>query len=432
MRKRNPNLFRLVVCSCLMMFLPDKVSFPVLAGETGHRTPRAGEAYQAIVAGIEIEMEADERMESKGIDVGFTWGKLDRSSSLAPYAGFFWDKKTAENKRRFYLILAGIYNFLDFGDSTWNRNGFEYLITWENSTMPLTGEQVLNGREMEGTEIYTGYLQPGIGFGWRHIVHPHHPDNDLKLGLYYEPDYIYFIRAEDTSPAYALASDTFEHRLHFKMRLDAFERNLLEFRHSGWDFGTDLICGCRQRWRDHGFEGQYSGEDTRQYILLKGFSTFCFGIPGLSERHRLLPSLYAAYSPDLLDRYSAAALGHDSNSEDANSLDFPVLYGVTSEEVLANQYFIATLEYRLEVLFFLFLHFRVSGGFLNCQSLQDPARPDSGIQYIRERFRALDAGISSGFLGDSMISFDYGYNWDIKRGEKRGGYALNLDIIKQF
>ena len=111
----------------------------------------------------------------------------------------------------------------------------------------------------------------------------------------------------------------------------------------------------------------------------------------------------------------------------------PILYGAMPNEFITSKYLLGTLTYRIEILFFLFYEIRYTTGFYNYQlsandNFTDPSEAE--IQYFNSKVSILSTAITTGFLWDSMLVFEYAYNFDILRGDKKGGYSFIVNFMK--
>jgi len=83
------------------------------------------------------------------------------------------------------------------------------------------------------------------------------------------------------------------------------------------------------------------------------------GIPWLSGRHRFVGYLHGGVSPmGKLDRFSAFRAGggpFPNETDDLYRLPYP---GALFNDFPVSDYVVGTLEYRLELLFFMYLHLR--------------------------------------------------------------------------
>jgi hypothetical protein len=76
-------------------------------------------------------------------------------------------------------------------------------------------------------------LFAGFGEAYRKLLDPGQQDNAVEVSLTYEPDYRWFKGREHTSPDFVVPSDSYEGRVHARLRRDALERNTMKLPHRG-------------------------------------------------------------------------------------------------------------------------------------------------------------------------------------------------------
>jgi hypothetical protein len=408
---------------------PSPAASPAIASEE-YRTPRAGEKTVIEVFGRKIEIPERDRSRLLAISLGISYfSPKVGDERFYPFGAFYYRNNWVKNRRRLRSVIAGLYNEIEYYEGTWNDSGLEAVAMWENQTLPIPSAEVIEGHRLDDTEIYWGYLRGGIGIGWRRVIPPYHVDNDLRVMVLYEPGYLYFKRADETGPDFVIPPDIFEHRIHIRFRADGMERNLLGLRHAGWAGGVDAVFGRRDRWRDHCYNGQLLRRNTRDYVTLTSYITLALGIPGLSERHRVVLTCHLGWAPDEnLDRYSALRLGGGPIGDESEALSRHPIPGATFDEYLADRYAYGTAEYRFEVFPFLFLFLRGTFGYIRrCQIDENKV-----IRADDDHFAAVDTAVMSGFLWDSVLCVKYAYDWGVVRTERRGGHNVILSWSKSF
>ena len=137
--------------------------------------------------------------------------------------------------------------------------------------------------------------------------------------------------------------------------------------HAGWAGGLDVEVARRNHSADHTFGGTvFSGKRTRQYLKASAFFTGATGLPCLSERHRLIGTFHAGYAPEgSVDRFSAFRLGggpFPSETDDLYRYWYP---GALFNQFPVSDFVVGSLEYRYEILFFLYLHLRYTTAEMN-------------------------------------------------------------------
>lgn len=387
-----------------------------------YHTPLAGEAFKTFLFGKIIEIPKRDRSFYRALNLGFVLStpKVVTPNPF-PFFAFFYKQYWPDRNSQFRAILVGVFNQIDFEGAGKSSKGLQLLLSFQNLTPPAATSEIFDGREKEFSEVYQGYLRGGIGVGGRFPFPGGGIDNEIKAGLLYEPGFSYFENSSDAASNRLLPPETYEHRLHLKIRIDGFTRNLVELRHRGWNFGLDGILGRRENWRDHGLGGEEKASQNREYFFLTAYGSAAFPMPFLSEKHRILPSFFVGYSPSRLDRYSAMPLGGGPTGDETESLGLPILYGTMFSEYLTRGYGLATLEYRYEALFFLYFHFRLSGGWMKYRDLQ------GGRVRMRETpLGAASIALTTGFAFNSLLGLEYSYNWEAKRDGSRGRHVFLL------
>jgi len=294
---------------------------------------------------------------------------------------------------------------------------------------------VVDGDELDGSELEWGTVFGGVGFGMRWHLRPYNFENDFRLQAIYELGYFYNDRASETDPSVDLPPDTPIHQLHFKMRGDAFERNLFEMIHRGYAMGGDLVFGHRQRWSDSGAEVidnvVFRRNDRNQtYLRLSGYLALATGLPYLSERHTFLTFTHAGWTPNgNVDRFNAFRRGggppNTQESEDLARHPFP---GAFIEAVPMERYVFVTMEYRLEVFFFLYLHLRTTFARARIPEIKG----NGEIRFDDETSWASSVGITTGLpIIDAQAYVEYAYTTDdFQRDDD--GHGFLLVISKSF
>lgn len=388
--------------------------------EGAYRTPLAGEALETTFAGEKIQIPPRDRRELLALNVGssFLTPKIGGNFAV-PFAALYYQKYWEDDHRRFRAIVTGLVNYLNFADGTWNDRGWEVLLQWENYTIPFPRAEILNDEKIEDSEIYWGHVLGSIGLGFRVAVPPYHYDNDFRAQLLYEAGYLYIDRSSHTGDDVILPPSTPFHELHLRLRYDAFDRNLLELPHRGWAAGMDLSMGRRDRWSDHQFSPliTFTREDTRDYLRITAYAVAALAIPFVSERHRLLLSAHGGWSKENnWDRFSAFRIGGGPSPSESNDLARHPFPGAVFDQFIAERYLILTMEYRLELTFFFFLHVRGTVGWGRIAGLDNEYYLD-----VESLFgHAFSAGITSGFFWNSVLYFEYAYDHHVIRRAQDG------------
>jgi len=267
------------------------------------------------------------------------------------------------------------------------------------------------------TSIISGTVSGRLGVGLRVPVAPFQADNDLRAQLFYQGTYLYSKKVSDTGLTVALPPDTLVHGPLLRVRYDGLRRNLLELPHSGVAAGVDVEFMRRDKWSDANYGGAtYSEDQTRDYVKLYGYLSTASGIPGLSEKNRLLLSFYGGFAPyGTLDRFSAYRIGGGPFPSETDDLYRQVYPGAMFNQFPASDYLIGSVEYRRELLFFLYLHLRGTYAWVK-RDIFTTTR----LRFLENRGEAISAAVTSGFLWESEISMEYSYDTSILRNGASG------------
>ena len=444
---RIANVLVVIVCAA---FLSQDVS----ADE--YRTPRAGEGMRTEVWGKPITAPYSDRRRITALSIGVQWipngpnsplflpfgGALaiqdERSQAgddlLQPFGAFFIWRNLDEGRRRFRGVLSGLYNDVRFNFSRKSWRGAELVFTFENLTVPFGRPEFVEGQRINPVELEWYYLRGGFGLGYRQTLAPNNQDNALELALTYEPGFLWFNRDDTTDPNFILPRDTYEGRVHFRLRADMLERNIMELPHQGFAFGSDLIYGHRANWKDWGGPvlGTGKGSAQRDYFAASAYAVAAGPVPFVdSERHRLIGSIYGGIGKDL-DRYSAFRLNGRPTVGEWEALSGPDLPGAAFLEFYSRNYGIAELRYQYEALFFLYPYVRTTWAWIDRPRFKDDGRVASQTDSIP----SIGAGVVSGAPWKSQIELNYTYSFGLLRsaagGSEFGGHAILFTWSKGF
>lgn len=397
--------------------------------EPDYKTPRAGEAFRAEVLGEVIEIPANDRRTSLGLSLGGLFFSPEIGDQPASFfGGVTYRNSWDEDRRWLKMTLAGAYNEVEYAEGGWNESGIDLLGRFWNLTSPLPHVEAEGQNAIEVSRLYWGSLLAGTGLGLRFHVPPYHSDNDFRIQAIYELGYAFTHPDRDTLDTYELPPDTLFHQVHVRFLLDCLERNLIELAHEGVALGADLYLTRRDRWADHGIspEATFRAEDTRDHLKLFAFFRAAMGLPFLSERHRLLFYAGAGWAPNgNLDRFSAFRGGGGPPSSDYPDLSRLPYPGALVDEMLIERYLILTVEYRLEVIFFLYLHLRGTIAWARAGDL----RSDLTFDFNNVETQAAHVGFTSGFFFGSRLQVEYVYRTAGPRAEAPGhAVVLNWEI----
>ncbi len=410
---------------CIVLFAgslpaaePDHVSPPEGEG-CAYRTPLAGEEADCIFRGHPIHIPARDRNNELALTAGglFFSPQLGGDTAL-PFAALYWRHRWENSRTR--AVVAIFDNEVDVARSF---GAFELVGHWENDTQPFSRAEIVNGDEVEASSIQWGTFSGWLGAGWRRPVAPFQADNDLRLQMFYHAGYLYSKRVGATGPNVRLPPDTFVHGLRFRARCDELRRNLLELPHEGWAGGGDIELTRRNSWSDANYGGaDFSGDSTRDYVKLSGYLMGAVGIPGLSERNRLIVSAYGGFAPGHnLDRFSAFRIGGGPFPNESGDLYRIAYPGATFSQLPVTAYVVGTVEYRRELLFFLFLHLRGTFVWANRDILTS-----SNFKFSEDHGEVFSAGATCGFFWNSQLYLEYAHDTGVLRNGPSGESVLAL------
>ena len=423
--KRAGRAFLLCLLGCCTLARP--------AAAQEDRTARAGEAFTGTLFGNPVNVPARDRTRVTELWAALQWipdGPENRT--LVPVGALLLWRNKNGGEERFRAVLLGIWD-----DIRWNRKlsgTLESVLTFENTTFPWARSEYVEGRRIASEELQWSVVRAGVGLGTRFPIAPSLQDNAVEAALTYEPGVVFFRRGSDTLESFQLPSDAYEGRVHGRLRVDAFERNLLELTHRGFGAGLDAFWAHRAGWQDWGGgpSGTHAADGTRSWLAISGYALAALPVPFvLSERHRLLVSAYGGAGSNL-DRFSAMRLSGGSNAGDFESLSQPILPAAAFDEIATRGYGILNVEYRFEALFFLFLHAR---GTL---ARADRVRFDEqgGFTNRTDWLNGVTVGLTSGFLWSSSIELFFSRNFGLESESggvfSPGRSALYVSFTKSF
>jgi len=381
-------------------------------------TPRAGEEYHTEVLGEPVRVPPRDRKKVTAASFGVEY--LPNGPSfyqVLPFGALYLWRNSDDMKQRFRGTFSGLVNDMALNVGSYTSNGWELRFTFNNMTIPLGRSEYVEGQIIRNVEVEWNYLFAGFGLAYRRLVAPGHQDNAFEISLTYEPGYRWFHGTQNASSNFIVPADTYEGRLHARIRTDALERNIMELPHRGYAFGGDLYYGHRANWRrwGGGSFGFADAESERTYLMGSVFAVAAMGVPFVySERHRLIVSGYAGIGKDL-DRFSTFRLPGRPTGYEWEALSLPMLPSVAFNELFPRRYGIAHVEYRYEPIFFLFPYVRASWGIVEQPRFQS----DGSIRFKMDQMPALGGGIVTGGPWRSQIELNYSYNFGIY--SDRGG-----------
>ncbi len=394
-----------------------------------YRTPRAGEGFRTEVFGREVTVKPSDRRSVTALDLGAAfYTPLPQNEQIIPFGSLYlW--RHPDDQSLFRADVAIVYNDIFWSGSLPQIGPVEWVLTFNNFTLPIAQRELVDGKAVKTEELTWGYVRPGFGLGYRTKVSPGHQDNMFAVDLTIEPGFLYFDKGSKAAVNFVAPQDTFELREHLQVRWDAFERNLLSLPHRGFAAGADIIHGNRTSWRNWGTDGSQPADEGRDFLSLSGYFLAAGGVPGIdSDRHRLIGSLHVG-AGDGLDRFSSTRVGGgvQTMGEEYGSTWRPILPGSAIQEFFPKHYAVASGEYRWEAFFFTYLSLNASAGWL------DRLR-QSGTDVVGENdfFSSVGARLTTGFFWDTRMQLAYNHNFSVIRQGHHGGNEIVLHFSKDI
>lgn len=401
-----------------------------LEQEREDRAPIAGEGFTTSLFGEPVEVPARNRRNVTAVDLGFAGLVPGPSESkILPFGAFYWYRASADDQRRFRAVVSGFYNDIKYCCGKSLPDPLEFVVGFENLWVPFDIPDYISGERIPAAELEEGKAALKFGVAGRWKVSPGFTDSAFQAALTYEPGYLFIERGHDTSPAFVKPENTVEHTVRLSLAYDGMTRNLLEYRHAGIACGMEVAGKFRGHdWHDWGMNGEEDGGSTREGLIWTGYLHAAGPVPLVSDqrRNRLVGGLHFALCEDV-DRFSAPRIGGGPSGDEAGVLYMPLLPGAMINEYLSGRYLAAHIEYRRELLFFVFSHLRLTGAYLRRRYTTT-----TGTDFRNDFMGAATAGLSSDFLWNSMFRLDYSYNTDVIRDDGHGGHEVVLRWSKEF
>jgi len=397
---------------------------PVLsAAPPAYHTPLAGEAGSTNFHGYSIALPAMDRAHQNALTIGGTLllPRQGRTTGVPIAAGYF--RHYGENSRTRDVVSIFV-NDLEYDRRV--AGPLELVGRLENYTLPGTQTELAQNREVTATTVQYGSASLSLGPGVRLPVAPFEVDNELKVQLLGNLGYFYAARSHETGPDLLLPPNTLTYGARLRVRYDALRRNLLELPHRGFAAGCDLDYQARERWQDLGTR-QNSEPGNRDYLHLSGYLLAAAGVPGLSERDRLVASLQGGASyRNRGDRFNAYRLNGGPFSGEAEDIARPHYTGMVYDDILVSNYAVISAGYRRELCFFIYL--TLAGSYLWADRAS--ALEDGRVRFRETTALAGTASLDLAFFGNS--SFNLGYAWDsgaVRNGRPGGGVSFTWNKL---
>ena len=396
---------------------PDAVLAAASGTPAEYHTPLAGEPFRTVIMGRTLNVPAQDRGRVTALTLGGVYYTPKQGdTSVTPIGALFvkrvWDQSRTRN------VISIFVNDLEYDKSFGN---LELVTRFENNTIPTGQREVVNNREIKSSDAVWGTLLASMGPGLRYKVAPFQVDNDLRLQLLGKFGYFYTERTSDTGPNLVLPPSTMLYGAKLRGRYDGMRRNLLELPHTGMATGFDLDYMHRDKWANFGTipEAIFTKNNTRDYVQFSGYFIGVDGIPGLSEKNRILFSFHGGMTPrKSADRYNAITIGGGPLPGESDDLCRPNYPGTMFNQVLVSRYAMTALEYRRELASFLYLHLRETFIWADRASVTDTNR----FLFKSTNGAATTIGLDTGFFWNSELYL--GYSWDtgfIRNGKSGSG-----------
>jgi hypothetical protein len=412
--------------------------------EEPYHTPLAGVGFTTTVFGHTAVVPERNRRNLTALNLGM-YGIPDYpGEKVAGFGALYLWRNLDDGKTRFRGIMNGVYNDVRYAITPAFLGGAEAVFTFNNFTVPVAQSEYVEGVEVDDP-VYWYQAQLGAGVGYATKLAPGHQDNIAEVSLLYEPGFLVFKKGADSAPKFVEPGNTYEGRVHLRARADAMTRNVMELAHRGLSGGMDVVYGNRTSWRDWGGTpafGTSGGASHRNWLTASAYAVAAGGVPFLeeNERHRLIARVHAGVGSHI-DRFSGLRLSGGPGGDEAESLSRPLLQGAAFNEYFTDFYGITNLEYRYEVLFFLYLHFRGDLAWVDRYRFTTTGTgPGQGIygpaSYELDLIPSTTFGLTTGFIWNSELEIYYTHSFgilrDINRNPTFGGDAVVVSWSREF
>jgi hypothetical protein len=430
----NRLSFILVVLLGLLLSLPGLAR----AGEEEpYHTPLAGFAYNTTLFGREVHAPARDRSDLTALNLGLLYVPDIKGEIVQPFGALYLWRNIDKGNTIFRGIVVGVYDELWYSTKPKALGGADLVLSFDNFTVPVAQSEYVEGVEIDDA-LYWHTLHAGFGIGYSKNISPGFDDNRFAITLLYEPGLLNFHTSTDTLNSYIIPQNTFEQRVHLRVRADAMTRNIMELAHHGISGGMDVVVGNRLNWDSWGGDpafGISNGPSHRNWLTASAYMEAAGGVPFVQdERQRLILRMHTGVGSHV-DRFSAFRLSGGVLGDEAESMSRDNLAGSAFNEFFTDAYAAASLEYRYELLFFLYLHLKgqiaeVDRYRFDTPSITGPA------SYQLNTLPAVTAWITTGFIWNSELEIYYTHSWgilrDINRNPRYGGDAVTVSWAKEF
>lgn len=388
-----------------------------------YHTPLAGEERRTAFLGYPVLIPALNRSHMTSLTVGGSLLQPKQGPTRGVPFGALWLRRVSDEYRTRDMISI-FENELEYDRRFGN---LELVGHFENVTIPGPQAELVHNQEITATSVSSGNLIGSLGPGLRFPVAPFEVDNDLRVQLLGRAGFFYAERSHETGHDQVLPPETLLYGAKLRGGYDNMRRNLLELPHRGFATGFDLDYLSRDRWHDFGAPGSAVLAGNRNYFQASGYFVGAGGIPGLSERDRVLVSLYGGTTAEHRgDRFNAFHINGGPFPSEGDDLSRQRYTGVVFDDILASNYLIASLGYRRELTFFLYL--TLIGSYF----WGDRATVTNDSQVVFRDMNAVSgtASLDCAFFWNSEIYLAYA--WDsgaIRNGRSGNGLLLTWNKL---
>ena len=390
-----------------------------------YHTPLAGEPFHLEFMGRSIVIPARDRGNLTSVELGGTLYYPELADTTIDPLFALYIRRTWK-RARLRLVASGVVNEVDGAKSFGH---YEFLARFENYTIPFSEKGFRRNEEVDESSLKWGTLSAFLGAGLRYPVAPYQVDNDLRLQMLGRVGYLYSKETSETGPDVKLPPDTMLYGIRLRGRYDGIRRNLMELPHEGMAAGFDLDFVYRQNWADYGNRTiTFKKQDTRNYLLFSGYLAGAFGIPGLSEKDRLFASVHGSYmDKKTADRYNVFRLDGGPFAQEAEDIARPNYPGALGTVTLVSKHLLINLEYRRELLPFLYIELRsalIWGDRATMIALNQ-------IGFKSDHGETAAIAVTSGFFWKSQVYIEYAWDTGFLR-DGRAGSSVTLVWSKSF
>jgi len=375
-----------------------------------HETPKAGEPFETHLLGEKVEVEPRDRSHTMALVLGAAlWDPSIGGTSAVPMASFYYRDISIDSRIR--AQVSGLVNEVEYARRV--ARPIELIARMENDHRRVFGEsEVLDDVQLDDTDLVWGGDSLWLGGGWQLPLKPFEIDNELRLQAFYRVGHLYFGRTSDTAKDLAIPPSALEHGPWLRLRIDTIQRNLLELPHNGVAVGADASLTFRDPWDEFrpepGERDPFVQDVEPRYWKTSGYAVVASPIPYLSERHRLEFQVNGAWAPSgTLDRYSAFRLGGGPLPKESADLSRESYPGALFDQFIAESYTTVSLEYRVELLFFVYLHLRGTVFHGTMASLREGSESVDDVVWRGRNGQAFTTALTTGFPWDSSLYLEY-------------------------